>query len=125
MVQILNLNIIHLMSRMHLLSALAMDLKIRIKVIQPYYSNGKSPAATFLAYKTVHDVGTDYFNLRSIERLVQRFEETGSASDKSKSDRPSLEEERQRIVGSELESLRNVDDFNAASCRSVSSVSGM
>ena len=64
-----------IMSRMHLLSALAMDLKIRIKVIQPHYSNGKSPAATFLAYKTVHDVGTDYFNLRSIERLVQRFEE--------------------------------------------------
>ena len=102
-----------------------MDLKTRIKVIQLYYSNGKSPAATLRVYKTAHDLRTDPFNVRSIQRLVQRFEETGSVCDKPKSGRPSLEEERQPIVESELESLQQVNDFNVGSCRSVSSVSGI
>ena len=70
-----------------------MDLKTRIEIIELYYSNRKSSADTLRAYKTMHDLWKDPFKVRTIQRLVQRFQETGSVSDKPKSGRPSLEEE--------------------------------
>ena len=106
-------------------SVSTMDLKTRIEFVELYYSNRKSPAAALRAYKTAHDLRIDPFNVRTIQRLVQRFEETGSVCDKPKSGRPSLEEERQPIIEDELEVLKQENEFGVASTRIVSSVCGI
>lgn len=102
-----------------------MDLETRIELVELYFSNDKSASAALRAYKVIHGCHRDPFSVSTISRLVQRFRETGSVNDKPKSGRPSLDEDREKIVADELEAQQENPEMGSASCRSISRRTGV
>ena len=83
-----------------------MDIKTRVELVELYFTNGKSYAATLRACKTKHQLRADLFTTTTISRLIDRFMTTGSTHDLPKSCRPSLAEERTPAVSDSLEKLQ-------------------
>jgi hypothetical protein len=70
-----------------------MDLLTRIEIVQCYYSCGRSPTAALRQFKLQRGLVKDPFSQSSITRLITKFEETGSVTDKPRSGRPSVDDD--------------------------------
>lgn len=70
-----------------------MDLQERIEIVQDYYSCGRSPTAALRQFKRRRGLIKDPFDLKTITRLIAKFEETGSVADKPRSGRPPVDDD--------------------------------
>ena len=102
-----------------------MDLETRIELVELFFSNGKSASAALRLYKSIYGCRRDPFSVSTITRLIQRFKETGSVADKSRSGRPSFEDDRVSVVEEELETQQANPERGSASCRSISHQTGV
>ena len=66
----------------HFNSVYAMDLQVRIEMLQCFYSYGRSPTAVLRQFKLQQGLVKDPFGLSSITQLIAKFEQTGSVADK-------------------------------------------
>lgn len=97
-----------------------MDTETRICLVQLYYENMRSTTSTLRAYKTIHGLHKDPFTASAIVKLIQRFESTGSVSDKPRTGRPSLLLDRSAIVMDELKEQKENHPLGLASASSIS-----
>lgn len=69
---------------------MVLSLQTRIGLIQCYYENGRSFSAAFRRFRTRNGLRVGPCSLSSYQKLVSKFEETGSVTDAKKSGRPSV-----------------------------------
>jgi transposase len=79
-----------------------MELHVKIEIVRLYYASNSCPTAALRSYKREHNLRNDPFSIVTIQRIIQRFEETGSVEDRPRSGRPSLQKEREHVVETAL-----------------------
>lgn len=102
-----------------------MDMKTRIEIVELFYMNSRSPSATLRAYKTKHKLIRNPFDVRSVSRLMEKFESTGSVHDCPKTGRPSLVEDRKERVAEALQELKGEHEFGVACSTHVATATGI
>lgn len=102
-----------------------MDLDARLRIVQLYYQHGCSPIVTLRAYKKENNLIHDPFTCRAISDLIKKFEETKSLHDKSRSGRPSLDEERQAPIMDALQTVQSASPYGIATSSQVSNRTGI
>jgi len=83
---------------------LFMDLHVKVEIVRHYYASNSSATSALRSYKREHKLKNDPFSTKTISRIIQRFEETGSVEEKPRSGRPSLQDEREQFVDAVLKS---------------------
>ena len=102
-----------------------MDTKTRIEIVELFYVNSRSPSATLRAFKTKHKLVHNPFDVRSVSRLMEKFEKTGSIHDIQRSGRPSLVEDRSERVEEALQELKDEHEFGVACSTHVAAATGI
>ena len=96
----------------------SISIEDRISIIKCYYSSGKSATAALRKFKQSRGLIKDPFTTQGIQKLVDKFESTGSVHNQQKSGRPSLEEDRSAVVENSLK--RNVSEIGCCSTKIIS-----
>ncbi len=100
-----------------------MDLHVKIEIVRHYYASNASATAALRSYKREHNLKNDPFCTKTIARIIQRFEETGSVEDKPRTGRPSLQDEREQAVCDALQTTATA--IGTSSTRRVSAATNI
>lgn len=102
-----------------------LDLKSRINIVQLYYQNSSSAAAALRCFKTQRNLVHDPFSARSVQRLIEKFEEHGVVTDLPRTGRPSVAEDIVEAVSNELTMAQSSSHLQICSARSISRTTGI
>ena len=85
----------------------AMELQDKIDVVRCYFSASCNATAALRMFKKERNLHNDPFDTRTMQRIVNRFLETGSVADRTRSGRPGPSEEMIEAVDKARERIQN------------------
>lgn len=101
---------------------MVLPLQTRIGLVQCYYECGRNFSAGFRRFRTRNDLRAGPCTLRAFQKLVAKFEETGSVMDKKKSGRPPVATDV--AVAEVLQETQNLANENEYGTSSVNKIAG-
>ena len=102
-----------------------MDLQDRIELVKCFYSSGSSPRAALRQFKLKKGLVKDPFSLSTITRLISKFEETGSITDKPRSGRPSVDDSTVEEVEEAIAQTSESSSVGSTSVRRIANETGL
>jgi len=100
-----------------------MDRQTKIKIVKCYFNCGDSATAAVRQFKKENHLHKTPFTPHTVQRIVNRFLQTGSVDDKPRSGRPSVNERDINSVRSAMYRISNDSVFGQCSVRNISTIS--